>query len=126
MGRIGAGRIASDTLMEAMRSTFLLFPKLLGPGVPVPWMAACVSDGRQMVAARQGTDLWVRESHGIRDCSCCSETLGTEVRSASHPDVRVVAFAHGGAGDGRPGFVRVPDRQVLASAESGELKGRGL
>ena len=125
MGRIDSGSVAPTLLIDAVRSTFLLIPKLLDG--PAPPAAMCISNGEHLVAAAQGTDLWIRTSQGIEACPVCSTD-----KPVGHPDVRMVALAHIQSSDPHPGFMPVQPGDIVAVTSEGEVlsrpmnQGRGL
>lgn len=127
LGRIEAPRIAPGMLMDALRSTLMLVPKLLD-GSPPP-LALCVGNGRHMVAAAIGTDLWMRSFDGIDPCPLCSEperTVDRDSRFVRHRDVRVVAFAHHDGIAPAQGFAKLPPGQVVAATSTGEIISRSV
>lgn len=131
MGRLEPRSLAPAALVDALRSTLGLLPKLLerAPGTPLPPVAACVTNGQHFVAAAQGTDLWSYEANGIASCDLCSEPDRTpthDPRMADHPEVRVVALAHIEADEAPTGWRRVPADRVMAVTESGQLLSTAL
>ena len=128
LGRIDAKTMPAPLLMDAVRSTILLLPKLLDAPAPPP-VALCVTNGQHMVAVAYGTDLWMRVMDGITNCPDCSEPdrrIDHDARMVSHPEVKVVAFAHVEDTEPPPGFAPVPARQVVGATEAGEVLSRSM
>jgi glutamine amidotransferase len=128
LGRIDARGLPASLLVDAVRSTLSLFPKLLDPA-PVPPIALCVTNGQHLVAAALSTDLWMRSVDGIVTCPLCSDgerPAGIEARPPDHPMVKVVSFAHLETKDAPPGYTRVPAGQVVAATSTGEILSRSI
>ncbi len=127
MGRMGDPAAPPAVLAEAAASALNLLPKLLEG--PAPAVALCIANGRNMVAAAVGTDLWMSVLDGIPDCPLCSEperTPGKDPVHVAHPSVKLVAFAHT-EGDAVPcGFTRVPAGQIVTASATGEVTSKAL
>ncbi len=131
MGRLDARTVRADILMEALRSTLQLFPKLaeVGPGEAHPAVAACVTNGEHLVAGARGTSVWMRHATGIEACSLCSDPIRTpdhDARRVDHLDVRVSVFLLNGATEPPAGYAALPEGQVVAVAGNGEVLSRAL
>lgn len=131
MGRLDARSVRPDTLVDALRSTFQLFPKVaeVGPGEALPPLAACVTNGEHLVAATCGVSAWMRHGTGIESCSLCSDPVRTrdhDPRRVDHPDVRVSAFLLTGSSEPPAGYAALPEGQVVAVTGGGEVLSRSI
>jgi len=131
MGRLDARSVRPETLVEALRSTFLLFPKLVEvePGEKVPPLATCISNGEVLMTATVGFPLWMTSRKGIEACPVCSDPVRTpehDARVVAHPDTRVAVFLMTGSDEAPEGFAAVPDGQVLVVTGTGELMSRAI
>lgn len=129
MGRLDARSVKVDVLIEALRSTFQLFPKVIeaGPGEAVPFLAACMTNGEHMVAATRGVPVWMRHITGIHACPLCSDPVRTrtqDARRVDHLDVRVSIFLLTGSSEPPEGFSALPEGQVVAVSGAGEVLSR--
>lgn len=126
MGRLDARSLKVESLLDAMRSTFHLFPKLVrtGPAQPVAPLAGCVTNGEHLVAASQGYPLLVLDMKGISPCRLCSDqkiTSSQDERRAEHPSVHTIALLMIGASDVSSGPAVAHNGQVVAVNAQGEL-----
>lgn len=126
MGRLDARTVRPEVLIEALRSTFYLFPKVVevGPGEAIPPLAACVTNGEHLVAATRGFPAWMRHGIGIEPCPLCSDPTRTrdhDPRRVGHPDVRVSLFLLTGAAEPLPGTAALLEGQVVAVTGTGEV-----
>ncbi len=131
MGRLDARSVRADILVEALRSTFQLFPKVIeaGPGEALPFLAACVTNGEHLVAAVSGVAAWMRHGTGIESCALCSDPVRTrdhDPRRVDHPDVRVSAFLLTGSSEAPAGYATLPEGQVVAVTGGGEVLSRSI
>ena len=127
MGRLDARTIPSDALSEAMRTAIRLWARTAGDaGVPVG-MAACVSDGRSLVAGATGLPLYAWPSNDIADCARCSEPARSKDHDPSrvrHEGLRTVALTGGDIQPWNPGFQSVSDGAVAVVDETGAFRVR--
>ncbi len=131
MGRLDARSVRPDTLVDALRSTFQLFPKVaeVGPGEAIPPLAACVTNGEHLVAATRGVSVWMRHGTGIESCPLCSDPARTrdhDPRRVDHPDVRVSAFLLTGSSEPPAGYAALPEGQVVAVTGGGDVLSRSI
>lgn len=126
MGKLDARTLRVEVLVEALRSTFKLFPKLIetGVGTSLPFLAACVSNGEHMVAAASSVPLFLYQASSIEACPLCSDmtrSMDHDPRPVVHEAVPVVAIAHTGSASPPPGFGTVPDGTMVVVASNGEV-----
>ncbi len=131
MGRLDTRSVRPDTLVDALRSTFQLFPKVaeVGPREAAPLLAACVTNGEHLVAAARGVSAWMRHGVGIESCSLCSDPVRTrdhDPRRVDHPDVRVSVFLLTGSSEAPAGYAALPEGQVVAVTGGGEVLSRSI
>jgi hypothetical protein len=128
MGRLDARTIPSDSLAEALRTAIRMWPRASGEdGAPVPGMAACVTDGRSLVAGATGLPLYVWPSDSIPDCARCSEPARSKDHDpirVRHDDLRMVVVAGGDVEPWNPGFRPLADGAVAVVDETGAFRVR--
>lgn len=128
MGRLDARTIPSDAMAEALRTVMRLWPRLASPeGLPPLGLAACVTDGRSLVAGGVGLPIYVWPSDSIPDCSRCSEPARSKDHDPlriRHDDMRMVAVAGGDIEPWDAGFRPLIDGAVAVVDETGAFRVR--
>jgi Glutamine amidotransferases class-II len=84
---------------------------------PVP-ANVIATNGRILLAARNGLPLWVRQVNGIHDCAVCAAATAEEAkrerRRTSHEHVKAVLVVSEPAHLPEVGFEEVPDATILS------------
>ncbi len=128
MGRLDARTVPSELLGEALRTVIRLWPRLgAAEGGVLPGLAACVTDGRSLVAGGAGLSVLVDESDGIPECTRCSEPSRSKEHDpirVSHDEVRVVAITGGEIGPPDPRWHPLADGAVGVVDETGAFRVR--
>lgn len=127
MGRLDARTIPSEVLAEALRTTLRLWPRAAGAEGPSPGLAACVTDGRSLVAGATGVALHAWPSDGIPDCARCSEPARSKDHDpirVRHDGVRTVVIVGGDIEPLAPGFRPLADGAVAVVDETGAYRVR--
>lgn len=96
-GKLDDPNLKLQDAAGALRGALLLAQRLMGEKREDTAMNVVLTNGRILLAARNGKPLWVRQVSGIADCRLCGETLPDEMkrdrRRTNHEHVRAVIIA---------------------------------
>lgn len=111
-GKLDDPNIQIAQIAAALRDTVTLVDKIAGKPMPTNMV---VTNGRSLLAVRNGQPMFVRQTNGILDCGVCQGPAENphERRKIKHEHVRSVLIVSEPSKLPEAGFEEIPDASIV-------------